>query len=262
MLWPGFDSVERLGEQCLHSERSRDFEAGVLAGEPPCVRVDPLHEIRGEPEAHLHRLCHAAFVILAIWVIAKVRRFSIRTPPSRDASNAARYGSTVRQRGAELARTGTRSPLGPTGVSFLDTIEIVTARLSPVKHWETSHLCAALGNTLVDVDNNVIQRSTMTTTTDNDSNGLARLDPVAIPQATLEKLLHHAAFAAHLVGHLDDNVRADLVGQLGDHVDAIVHGVTEILGDPRTFAAPDPVADHRVPDDGPPMLASSTGGAP
>lgn len=100
----------------------------------------------------------------------------------------------------------------------------------------------------------------MTTTTDN-GNAPARLEPVAIPKATLEKLLHHAAFAAHLVGHLDDNSRADLVGQLGDHVDAIVHGLTELLGNPRTFAAPDPVVDHRVPDDGPPMLASSPGGA-
>src|SRR5438128_2653706 len=102
----------------------------------------------------------------------------------------------------------------------------------------------------------------MTTKADNDSNALARLDPVAIAKATLEKLLHHAEFAAHLVGHLDDNARADLVGQLGDQVDAIVHGLTELLGDPRAFAAPDPVADHRVPDDGPPMLASSAGGAP
>jgi hypothetical protein len=101
----------------------------------------------------------------------------------------------------------------------------------------------------------------MTTTTDNDSNALARLEPVAIPKASLEKLLHHAAFAAHLIGHLDDNARAHIVGQLGDHVDAIVHGLTEILGDPRTFAAPDPVAEHRVPDDGRPMLASSAGGA-
>ena len=97
-----------------------------------------------------------------------------------------------------------------------------------------------------------------TTTTDN---APARLEPLAIPKATLEKLLHHAAFAAHLIGHLDDNARADLVGRLGDHVDAIVHGLTELLGDPRTFAAPDPVGDHRVPDDGLPMLASSAGGA-
>jgi hypothetical protein len=91
----------------------------------------------------------------------------------------------------------------------------------------------------------------------------ARLDPVAIPKGTLEKLLHHAAFAAHLVGHLDDNARADLIGQLGDHVDAIVHGLTELLGDPRTLAAPDSVApDDRVAYDDPPMLASSAGGAP
>lgn len=146
------------------------------------------------------------------------------------------------------------------GISFLDTFEIVSARLSLVKHWETSHLRAVICNSLVYFDTVVIQRLTMTTTTDN-GNAPARLEPVAIPKATLEKLLHHAAFAAHLVGHLDDNSRADLVGQLGDHVDAIVHGLTELLGNPRTFAAPDPVVDHRVPDDGPPMLASSPGGA-
>jgi hypothetical protein len=103
----------------------------------------------------------------------------------------------------------------------------------------------------------------MTTTSDNNSNAPARLEPMAVPKATLENLLHHAAFAAHLVGHLDDSARADLIGPLGDHVDAIVHGLTELLGDPRTLAAPEAIApDDRVAYDGSPMFASDAGGAP
>lgn len=48
-------------------------------------------------------------------------------------------------------------------------------------------------------------------------------------RSTLEKLLNHAESAAHLVGHLDDPIAA---GPLADHVDAIVHELTELLGDP------------------------------
>jgi hypothetical protein len=47
-------------------------------------------------------------------------------------------------------------------------------------------------------------------------------------------------------------VYAELVGQLGDHVDALVHGLTELLGDPRTLVA----------YDGAPMLTATAGGAP
>lgn len=144
VLRRGFDRVERLGEQCLHRDHARDLEAGVLVRDPRRVRIDPLHEIRRESEAYLHRLRHAALVILAIRVAAKVRRFSIRTPPSPDAFAAARYDSTARSsRGRALVAC---SP--PTGISFLDTIESVTARLSPVNHWGTSHLCGIYRNPL------------------------------------------------------------------------------------------------------------------
>ena len=81
-----------------------------------------------------------------------------------------------------------------------------------------------------------------------------------IPRATLEKLLHHAAFAAHLVGHLDASAQADLISQIGDGVDAVVHGLTELLGDPRTLATHEAVAPD-VAHDAAPMLASGAGGA-
>jgi hypothetical protein len=84
---------------------------------------------------------------------------------------------------------------------------------------------------------------------------------MAVPKATLKELLQHAAFAAHLVGHLDDDAHADLIGQLGDHVDAIAHDLTEILGDPRALAEHDDDApDDRAPHDGIPALASSVEG--
>ena len=77
-------------------------------------------------------------------------------------------------------------------------------------------------------------------------------------KSTLEKLLNHAAEAAQLVGHLDNVIAA---GPLGDHIDAIVHGLTELLGDPHTFAAPDAAAaDGRMVSNGAPMLTASAGG--
>jgi hypothetical protein len=85
---------------------------------------------------------------------------------------------------------------------------------------------------------------------------------IAIPRSTLENLHHHAAFAAQLVGHLDDNAQPDLIHQLGGHVDTITHELAELLGAPsalveRDAAAPD---DRKVPD-GEPMLTSIAGGA-
>ena len=80
---------------------------------------------------------------------------------------------------------------------------------------------------------------------------------LSIDVETLRTLLNHAASAAHLVGHLDDAIAA---GPLGDHVDAIVHKLTELLGDPHTLAAPvqstcstlvldvDAVPEHVEPD--------------
>jgi hypothetical protein len=85
---------------------------------------------------------------------------------------------------------------------------------------------------------------------------------LTLDRPILEKLLHHAASAAHLVGHLDDDDHADLIGQLGDHVDAVVHGLTEILGAPRVLAEHDGVAapDDRAPHDSAPALACGAGG--
>jgi hypothetical protein len=86
---------------------------------------------------------------------------------------------------------------------------------------------------------------------------------VTIDRAFLEKLLHHAAFAAHLVGHLDDKAQPELIRQLGDRVDTIAHELAELLGDPRALAAPDAAApDARKGCDGAPMLTSIAGGAP
>jgi hypothetical protein len=80
---------------------------------------------------------------------------------------------------------------------------------------------------------------------------------LSIDVETLRTLLNHAASAAHLVGHLDDDIAS---GPLGDHLDAIVHKLTELLGDPHTLAAPvsstrstfaldvDAVPEHVEPD--------------
>lgn len=65
---------------------------------------------------------------------------------------------------------------------------------------------------------------------------------IAIDRSTLEEFLAHAASAAQLVGHLDDDIAA---GPLGEHVDALVHGLTEILGEPRTLAVPMLVSSPR-----------------
>ena len=86
---------------------------------------------------------------------------------------------------------------------------------------------------------------------------------IAIDRSTLEKLLHHAAFAAHLVGHLDDDVHRELIRQIGEHVDTIAHELTELLGAPSGLAVPDAAApDDREARGGAPMLTSIAGGAP
>jgi hypothetical protein len=73
----------------------------------------------------------------------------------------------------------------------------------------------------------------------------------------------HAAFAAHLVGHLDDNDQPALIRQLSDHVDAIADELTELLGAPSALAEPDAAApDECGALDGAPMLTSIAGGAP
>jgi hypothetical protein len=90
-----------------------------------------------------------------------------------------------------------------------------------------------------------------------------RVMQLTVDRSTLEKLLHHAAFAAHLLGHLDDNAQPELIRQLGDRVDTIAHELAELLGDPGALAAPDAAApDARKGRDGAPMLTSIAGGAP
>jgi hypothetical protein len=74
----------------------------------------------------------------------------------------------------------------------------------------------------------------MRTTNDNDSNN----DNLTLDRAILEKLLAHAAAAARIVGHSDDLTAEPLA----DHVDAIVHELSELLGEPHLIAAPVPSA--------------------
>ncbi len=86
---------------------------------------------------------------------------------------------------------------------------------------------------------------------------------ITVDRTTLEKLLHHAAFAAHLVGHLDNKAHAELIRQIGDHVDTIAHELAELLGAPSALAVPDaPAPDDRMARDGAPTLTSIAGGAP
>jgi hypothetical protein len=86
---------------------------------------------------------------------------------------------------------------------------------------------------------------------------------ILIPETVLANLLHRAAFAAHLVGHLDDKAQPELVRQLGDHVDTIAHELAELLGAPNALAEPDAAApDDRKVSNGAPMLTSIAGGAP
>lgn len=82
---------------------------------------------------------------------------------------------------------------------------------------------------------------------------------LSIDSNALDLLLAHAASAAHLVGHLDDPIAA---GPLAEHIDAIVHALTELLGNPQTLADPDSSAsrDH-VMCTRTSMLASGSRGA-
>ena len=86
---------------------------------------------------------------------------------------------------------------------------------------------------------------------------------ITVDRTTLEKLLDHAAMAAHLVGHLDDKAQPELIRQLGDHVDTIAHELAELLGAPSLLGAPDAAApDDREARGGAPMLTSIAGGVP
>jgi hypothetical protein len=55
---------------------------------------------------------------------------------------------------------------------------------------------------------------------------------IPVPEPVLVGLLAHAASAARLVGHIDTIA----VGPLADHIDAIVHEISELLGSPRGTA--------------------------
>ena len=70
----------------------------------------------------------------------------------------------------------------------------------------------------------------------------------------VEELLKHATSE----GNLDDSIP----DALGDHVDAIAHGLTEILGGAPVFAGQDTVgAGDRLAYDGSPMVLTTAGGA-
>lgn len=67
---------------------------------------------------------------------------------------------------------------------------------------------------------------------------------LTLDSAILQRLLSHAAAAAHVVGSLDDGVASsNLVTALADNVDAIVHELTELLGNPHLIAASGSFAD-------------------
>jgi len=85
---------------------------------------------------------------------------------------------------------------------------------------------------------------------------------ITVDVVTLEKLLHHAAFAARMVGHLDDVAGSALIGRICDHVDTIAPELAELLGAPHGRMALDgaAAADHEARE-GAPMLTSIAGGA-
>src|SRR5262245_26610133 len=84
---------------------------------------------------------------------------------------------------------------------------------------------------------------------------------VTLDRATIGKLRHHAAFAAHLVGHPGDSMHRDVVGQLRD-VDAVAHGLTDLLGDSQALVALDAFAADDRETSGAARLTSAAGDAP
>ena len=65
-----------------------------------------------------------------------------------------------------------------------------------------------------------------------------------VPRLVLVDLLAHASSAASIVGHLDDRDRSPGVEQLSDHVDALVHGLGELLGGQRQTDEPGPADEE------------------
>ena len=86
---------------------------------------------------------------------------------------------------------------------------------------------------------------------------------LTVDRVILEELFKHAASAAHLVGHLDDGVPDAVVGALGDEVDAIAHGLGELLGEARLVEGDETVGVHacRGRRGAAPMLVAGEGGA-
>jgi hypothetical protein len=71
----------------------------------------------------------------------------------------------------------------------------------------------------------------------------------AVPKKTrfaLLDLLTQASSAARIVGHLDDCDGSTTLEQLSDHIDALVHGLGELLGEHRVTA--ELVPDHGETD--------------
>jgi len=83
---------------------------------------------------------------------------------------------------------------------------------------------------------------------------------ILIPEMILDNLLAHATAAARLAGHLDDDARVHIVSALADHVDTVVHELSELLGAARATAAVSP--SESVAHDCAPMLTAAAGGVP
>lgn len=54
-----------------------------------------------------------------------------------------------------------------------------------------------------------------------------------VPKLALVDLLARASSAAHIVGRLEDCDGSTAVEQLADHIDALVHGLCELVGEHR-----------------------------
>lgn len=65
-----------------------------------------------------------------------------------------------------------------------------------------------------------------------------------VDRVVLEKLLHKAAAASRLIGHIDHEVAG---GPLADDVDEIVHVLSELLGHPEAVTAEVPSASSTFP---------------
>lgn len=82
---------------------------------------------------------------------------------------------------------------------------------------------------------------------------------LTIDRAVLVGLLAHATSAARLVGHLDDAIAG---GPLADHVDAMVHVLSELFGDPGAgvIAASVHSAHSSLATEAVPMVSGAAGG--